>query len=240
MAVNRSHGWTPYLAPYVAFLILVEIARRAPDSAAGAFLALKVAIPLGLFCWFFLKGSYPELRGERLSAGGVLADILLGLLVTGIWVAPYLLGWLSHPLGSEGFDAASIGGERFESLALGIRLLGFGLATPFIEELFVRSFLLRYLDVFDTGKDFRNVPIARFAWRSFIGTVIYFTFSHQRWEWAVAAATGIMYNLWLYKRKDLRGVILAHATTNISLFGFVVLASYGMFGESLRDLWYFL
>jgi len=218
----------------------VEIANRAPDSAAGAFLVAKVVIPFGLFAWFAWKRAYPELRGPALSLAGASADILLGLLVTVIWVAPFVLGWLSHPPGSEGFDPSGIAGERFRDGALLIRLLGFGLATPFIEELFVRSFLLRYLDVFDTGKDFRNVPMALFAWRSFLGTVFYFTFSHQRWEWVVAALTGVIYNLWLYQRKDIRATILAHATTNISLFAFVLVCSGKEFGGRIFDLWYFI
>jgi CAAX prenyl protease-like protein len=125
-------------------------------------------------------------------------------------------------------------------MVLGIRLLGFGLVTPFIEELFVRSFLIRYLEVFDQRKHFRDVPMAMFAWRSFIGTVLYFTFSHAQWEWPVAAATGIAYNGWLYYRGNIGSTILAHAVTNVSLFFFVVLGSGRTFRGELLNLWYFL
>ena len=48
----------------------------------------------------------------------------------------------------------------------------------------------------------------------------------------LAFATGIVYNLWLYRRKHIGSLILAHAVTNASLFAVVVWAS--------EDLWFFL
>ena len=67
-------------------------------------------------------------------------------------------------------------------LVLSMRLIGFGLVTPFMEELFVRSWLQRYADVFDKSGDFRDVPIAHFSVRSFVLVLVWFTFSHQMWE----------------------------------------------------------
>lgn len=240
MSENKSHGWTPYLAPYATFLILIEICNRFPESFSAFSLGIKVAVPLGLFVYFYKKKSYPELVSKGFQLRWFLADIAFGLLVTVLWVAPYLLGWFSHPPGSEGFDPVSVAGPENILPVLAVRLLGFGLATAFIEELFVRSFLLRYLEVFDRRKDFRNVAMAHFAWRSFIGTVLYFTFSHQQWEWPVAAATCIAYNAWLYYRGNIGSTILAHAVTNISLFLFVVLASGRTLQGVVLNLWYFL
>jgi CAAX prenyl protease-like protein len=115
---------------------------------------------------------------------------------------------------------------------LGLRFAGFAIVTPFIEELLVRSFLLRAADTYDTDRDFRDLPIGRFAWRSFLFTVAWFTFTHAQWEWPVAFAAGVVYNLWLYRRKHICALILTHAATNATLFAFVVWAS--------EDLWFFL
>jgi CAAX prenyl protease-like protein len=224
----------PYLVPYAAFLLLVEL---------GAPLALRVALPLALLALFALRGEFPELRGYRWRSPGALADVLFGLAVAVLWIAPYWL-WdaLARPAAGEGFDPAAPFGAEGQGLALAVRLLGFAGATPFIEELFVRSFLLRYLDVFDRGGDFREVPVGRFAWRSFLGTSLYFGFSHRPWEWPVAFPTGALLNLWLYRRGHLGSAILAHAVANAAIWTAVVLApgSLATRGGAALDPWIFL
>ena len=115
-----------------------------------------------------------------------------------------------------------------EALALGIRLLGFAVFTPFFEELFVRSFLLRYADVADTGEDFRLQPIGRYRARSFLVTVVWFTFTHASWEWIVAAPTCVVLNLWLYHRGHLGAVVVAHAVANAAIGALVVLGPAGL------------
>lgn len=227
-------SFVPYLVPYAAFLALVEL---------GAPLALRVALPLVLFAFFALRGDFPELRGYRWRSPGVLADVLFGLAVAALWIGPYLL-WdaLARPTAGEGFDPAAPFGEERRGLALAVRLVGFAGVTPFIEELFVRSFLLRYLDVFDRGGDFREVPVGRFAWRSFLATSLYFGFSHRPWEWPVAFPTGVLLNLWLYRRGQLGSVILAHAVANAAIWAAVVLApgSVATRGGAALDPWIFL
>ena len=91
MAARRDHGWWPYLGPYGLFLILVEIAGRTPDSIAGWMLALKVVAPAALLVAFAARGAYPELRRYRPGAAGLLADVLMGLAIAALWMAPFVL-----------------------------------------------------------------------------------------------------------------------------------------------------
>ena len=243
-SVASDHGWWPYLAPYAGFLVLVEIARRAPEAAAGPLLGLRVLLPGGLLLFFAARGAYPELRGWRPGAGRILADLGFGLAVTALWMAPYLLGILPLP-GDPGtaFDPTMLGPEHV-GLTLGLRFAGFALVTPFMEELFVRSFLMRLVDAY-TGRgpaDFRRAPIGRFAGPSFAVTVLWFTFTHVSWEWPVAFATGVLYNLWLYHRRHIASLVLVHAVTNASLFLAVLLGS-GRIPDGqggTLDLWFFL
>jgi uncharacterized protein len=139
-------------------------------------------------------------------------------------MGPYLL-WPSLARG-EPFDPSLLGEER-RTLTLALRLAGFALVTPFVEELFVRSFLLRFAETLERG-DFRSVPIARFAWRGFVTTVLWFTFTHAQWEWWVAFPTGIAFNLWLYARGHLMACVVAHAVANAAIWGMVVLGAGGM------------
>lgn len=218
---RQGHGWWPYLAPYGLFLILVEIGRRLPESIAPWMLPVKVAVPAATLLYFALRGDFPELRGYR-PGWRVLLDVLCGVFIAALWIGPFLL-FDSLPRGdtAEAFDPNQLGASlRHETLAL--RLLGFAVVTPFVEELFVRSFLIRLVDVVDEGTDFRDVPMARFRWRSFLVTSVWFTFTHVDWEWIVAAPTGVLFNLWLYRRGHIGATIVAHAAANASIWLVVV------------------
>ncbi len=237
-----ARGWEPYLAPYAAFLILVEIGARLPDALAPALLVANALVPGVLLLIYARAGRYPELEGYRLGPGS-LADLAVGLAVAALWMGPYVLGGWSQPPPEEGFDPELLGSGR-SALALALRLLGFALVTPFLEELFVRSFLLRACELvslvrghleIDATRDFRDLPIARYSRWSFAITVLYFTFSHVPWEWPVALGAGVAYNLWLYARGHLGAVILAHTTTNLAIWLVVVVAA-----ERGVALWQFL
>lgn len=218
----RDHGWWPYLAPYGLFLAIADVGGRLPEAAAPLVLIARVVLPAGLLLAFALRGRYPELRGYRLGLGS-LADVAVGLAIAALWMGPYLLvPELPRPEPGAGFDAGVLGAGR-EPIALALRLTGFTLVTPFVEELFVRSFLIRYADVYDTAEDFRQLRVARYARRSFWVTVIWFTCTHAMWEWWVALPTGILFNLWLYQRGHLGATILAHAVANASIAAAVLL-----------------
>lgn len=221
MATGRGHGWWPYLAPYGLFLIAADLGSRLPDGAQPGVWLFRVFVPGLLMLAFAWRGAYPELRGYRLGAA-TLGDVAVGLGVVALWIGPFLLfPGLERPAPEAGFDAGVLGAGR-EDLALAIRLMGFAVFTPFLEELFVRSFLLRYADVADTGEDFRRQPIGRYRARSFLVTVVWFTFTHASWEWIVAAPTCVVLNLWLYQRGHLGAVIVAHAVANGAIGALVV------------------
>ena len=226
---SRGHGWWAYLAPYGLFLILVEVGRRLPEAVAPWMLPVKVALPAAILLYFVLRGDLPELRGYR-PGWRVWLDIAFGVFIAALWLGPFLL-FDSLPRGAEAFDPNQLG-ESLRQETLALRLLGFVLITPFVEELFVRSFLIRLVDVVDKGGDFRDVPIARFSWRSFLVTSVWFTFTHVDWEWIVAAPTGVLLNLWLYHRRHIGAPIVAHAAANASIWLVVALGP--------GDLWVFL
>ncbi len=164
-----------------------------------------------------------------------MADVAVGLAVAGVWMAPYVLWEGMRPEDtSAAFNPESAGANMKMSM-LALRLAGFAFVIPFVEELLVRSYLMREAEVYDTDESFRSIPIGVFAWRGFLFTLVWFTFTHAPWEWPVAAATGVIYNLWLYKRRHIGSLILTHAVTNAALFAAVVWAD----GDG-RDWWFFL
>jgi CAAX prenyl protease-like protein len=86
-----------------------------------------------------------------------------------------------------------------------------------MEELFWRSFLLRYL----INPDFKKVPIGTFSLFSFVSTVVLFGLEHHRWLPGIIA--GIIYTLLLYRKKELFDCILSHAITNLVLGIYVIM-----------------
>jgi CAAX prenyl protease-like protein len=238
---RRGHGWWPYLAPLFAFLLLGELAGRLPEAASAWLLPLRVGVPAALLVIFFRRGAYPELRAP-LPGGvrGLGLDALVGGAGAALWMAPYLcldhaaLPTFLRPDPEAGFDPEMLG-AGLAPLALGLRLVGYAVVTPFAEELFVRSWLARWLEVFDSPRDFRDVPIGHWSLRSFVGVVVFFTAGHVAWEWPVAVLWVVGTQLWFYHRRHLSALVVVHAASNLTIFVAVVLAA-----RAGHDLWYFL
>ncbi|MBY0398913.1 CPBP family intramembrane metalloprotease [Myxococcota bacterium] len=229
---REGHGWWPYVVPYVVFILLSQFGPRFPESIQTALVGLKPAIVLGLVLWFLASGAYPEWRRppNPMSAGGFALDVLVGLGLTAVWVAPYLLipGLKPEPGGE--FDPA-LAGERWIGWMIGLRLFGYALVTPIFEELFVRSFVLRIADVWETEFDFRDQPIARYSRKGLLVSTIVFTAGHQPWEYWVCVPWVLLSTLWFYHRRNLSALIIVHGTTNGALLALAV------FGEGwLRDI----
>jgi CAAX prenyl protease-like protein len=223
-----------------AFLLLIEIGGRAPDEAAGLLLALRVLVPGALLLGYAVRRAYPELSGFRADAR-MLLDVGVGLLGAALWVVPFVAFDGLRP-DLEGFEPESYFGADGVALALSLRAIGYAAVTPFVEELFVRSWMLRFADVFRSRGDFRDVPIARFTPLSFGVTVLYFVFSHQSWEWGVMLVWTLLTMAWFYHRRHIVPLILVHAVTNGAIFAFVLLCD-GRFHDAQGapiTLWFLL
>jgi CAAX prenyl protease-like protein len=246
--LRAESGWLPYVAPYLAFLAITEVQARPIGEGSLVLWLLRVVVPAGLLLHYFRRGAFPELRGFRPTLGGVTADVVLGVAIAALWILPVELGWLSKPDELSRFDPDQLG-TSLRDVVLGLRLAGFAVVTPFVEELFVRSFLIRAAELLrfsrrgldiDFDTDFRDLPVARFAWKGFLVTVVLFTFSHLGWQWPAALVTGIVWNLWLYQRGHILPLVISHAVANATIFAVTVLAS-GRFTDAqgrLLDLWY--
>jgi CAAX protease family protein len=97
-----------------------------------------------------------------------------------------------------------------------IRLLGSVFVAPLIEELFIRSFLIRYI----IDLKWEDVPIGKYTFESFLIVTLVFGFSH--FQWLPGILTAVLLNLLLYKKKRVFPCIVAHALANLLLFIYVV------------------
>lgn len=138
--------------------------------------------------------------------------ILLGIAVFLLWIAPQ--AFLGFPARTEGFDPEQFAAQpAVYSITVALRFLRLALVVPFVEEIFWRGFLLRFL----IDEDFESVPFGAFSWLSFVVVAIVFAVSHSRADWAAALITGMLYNLVAYRTKSLATCVLTHAVTNLLL-----------------------
>jgi len=241
MSTRDGHGWWPYVLPYLSFLGAVEVARRLPEALALPMLVLKPALPLLLILYFWRRGEYPELRGARLGLSGALADIAVGIALAALWMAPFIIFPSIRPEPGGEFDPAQLG-ERWIALTLGLRMFGYALVTPVFEELFIRSFVMRYAVVYAKRGDFRDVPLAHYTLGSFIASIVVFTIGHVPWEWWVAIPWVAITNYWFYRRQNLLAVMLVHGVTNATIL-WLAISGGSLFSDADGtpiSLWFFV
>jgi CAAX prenyl protease-like protein len=172
-----------------------------------------------------LAVSLPVLRG---SPSKPVLSILLGLAVFVIWVGPDVLlpGWhhfilfdnriMGHPAGNT--PPASKNDPLFLIFRIAISVV----AVPILEELFWRGWLMRWLI---DSNDFRHVPLGAYTPAAFWLVAILFASEHGSF-WDVGLVTGIIYNWWMLRTRNLLDCILMHAVTNAALAAYVVIGGH--------------
>lgn len=211
-------------AAYILFLALAEVPtwvlEFVPDLAPWLetgnlwLYPVKTVLVFCLLAYFW--PHYEELRGKVfVGSKEILLAIIIGVSVYVAWVR---MDWLWAIQGKlAGYDPFQAGAETGMVFA-GARLLGSVMVVPVMEELFWRSFLIRYV----ISPRFETVRLGTFTLRSFVVTVILFGLEHQLWLAGMMA--GAAYTILLYRTGRIWPCILAHATTNGAL-GIHVLAT---------------
>jgi CAAX prenyl protease-like protein len=155
-----------------------------------------------------------ELRRAAPGPTGALVALAAGVVVLLLWIsldAPWMI------VGSNtGYDPR-VNGQVDWPLAM-IRIAGAALVVPVMEELFWRSFLMRWIE----ASDFQSIDPSQLGIKSFAITIVLFGFEHNLWLAGMVA--GAVYG-WLYWRyRSLWPPIIAHAVTN-GLLGIWVVAT---------------
>lgn len=164
---------------------------------------------------YISKDHYHELTLKDLANfPATLAACGIGLLVFALWIKmDWTLGAASVP---QGFNPALLPGRNTRIAMTFFRIAGAALVVPLMEELFWRSFLIRYI----IDKNFENVRMGTFTWASFLITVVLFGLEHNYILAGIMA--GVFFNLLLYRTRSLAQCVLAHAVANLALAIYVV------------------
>ena len=171
--------------------------------------ALRVAT-VALLLLLFAK-SYHELNWSqaRLDFRSWLLSIAFGVIVFLLWILPWP-HWAVMQSDGAGFSPLRAD-SSLDSLQAAIRWSGAALVVPVMEELFWRSFLLRWIK----NQDFLNVDPAKVGWFAFVVVAVLFGLEHSLWLAGLLA--GVAYNGLYMLRKTLWAPIVAHAVTNAML-----------------------
>ncbi len=201
--------WLPYVLPFGLFLLLTTIESHLPLPAYPVFYAVKIALVGGLL--ISLRGSFPEARP---GGGGWAAATALGALLFFAWIfvdkhTPHFAF-----LGTRtGYDPArELSSPLAVLLFLAVRFLGLVVVVPFVEELFYRGFLLRFVTDMD---DFQKVPTGTFSALALLVNVGVFALSHP--EWLAAAIFALALCGLLRWTRNFFTCVLAHGVTNLLL-----------------------
>jgi hypothetical protein len=164
--------------------------------------------------WFW-RAEYTELRWPR--GKGVmtwLVALVIGLLVFVAWIN-LSASWMVIGV-SAGFDPRGAGGA-LDWFFVAFRWIGAAMVVPVMEELFWRSFLMRWI----ADQNFLTVEPARVGIKAFVIVAVFFAVEHNLWLAGVVA--GAAYNFLYIRSGTLWSPILAHGVTNGVLGGWVLL-----------------
>jgi len=213
----------PYVLPMAGFLALTALEGQLPTGPGGApharwypvVYSAKLAAVVALL-WAGRR-VFGDLKARPTPAGWLLS-IGLGLAVTAAWIGLDGRYPMIKALGRRtAFDPQALApAARF--LFLAVRMVGLVLVVPLIEELFYRSFLMRWL----VNPDYLNVPIGRVTPLGLAATTAVFGFSHP--EWLPAVLTGLAWGWLVARTHSVLACVVSHAVANLAL-GVYVLAT---------------
>ena len=171
---------------------------------------ISVTIALGYF-W----RRYNELRIKPPAQDFIYAAVA-GVIVFVIWIFPYP-SWLASGREVAGIKPMLEQMTLQNILWMTARILGATLVVSVMEELFWRSFIMRWFD----NQDFLTVDPEKITAFAYIGSACLFALGHHLWLAGLFA--GLVYGE-LYKTyKNIWIPIFAHAVTNGLLGIWVVL-----------------
>ncbi len=213
---TARHPALPWVLPFAVFVAMLAIQSVIPIPAP-----IKLAASLAAI----FAVSLPVLRG---APSKPVLSILLGLAVFVLWVGPDVVvpnwhhfflfdnGIVGHPAGNT--PPASKNDPLFLIFRIAISVI----AVPILEELFWRGWLMRWLI---DSNDFTRIALGTYAPAAFWLVAVLFASEHGSF-WDVGLLTGIVYNWWMVRTRNLWDCILMHAVTNAALAAYVVIGGH--------------
>lgn len=199
-------------AVYILFILLKDILKPFWGEGTSSVFAIPVLYSVAtvsivlILAWFW--NSYDELQTPSFNILNLLIALITGVIVFVLWIN---MDWDYATTGVvDGFNPYLLPANLVNPF-IAVRMFGTSLVVPIFEELFWRSFILRYI----VNPDFTAVKLGTFSWSSFLISSLLFGLEHHLWLAGIMA--GLLYSLLLYCTRNLFYCILAHGVTNFLL-----------------------
>ena len=218
MRLPMSRAALVRVVPFAAFMLLLALRGMVPTDGSWGIDArwiygVTVLVVGGLLAWFWreygelVSQTWPTLTQTALA-------VVTGLVVFVLWIsldAP----WMKLGEASAGFTPLDAQG-RVDLPLVVVRWIGAALIVPVMEELFWRSYLMRWIQ----SPQFASVMPQKVGLKAVVLSTFVFMLAHTMWLAAIVA--GLAYALLYLRSGKLWLPIIAHAVTNGSLGVWVV------------------
>lgn len=211
MALNFRRSAFVRVAPFVVFMAVLTLRGWAPADGAWGFdarwlYALQAGAAAALLALWWRE--YGELARQTLpKLRETLLAVAVGVGVFALWIqldAP----WMTLDTATTGPFVPKTAAGALEWPLIVLRIAGAALLVPVMEELFWRSFLMRWLQ----APVFEALPPRSVGLRAVVLSTFVFVLAHTLW--LAAAVAGLAY-AWLYVRSGKLWVpVIAHGVTN--------------------------
>jgi CAAX prenyl protease-like protein len=210
--VTRSRPWLPYVAPMILFIGMTYAESKFPEQYVQLYIA-KVIVVLAALILF--RSTWREIKFD---SKWILPSVFIGVALCAAWIGIERSVQYKHFLGERpGFDPLTqIDSDAMRAVFLSFRFFGLVFLVPVMEEIFWRSFLLRFI----TRPDFLALKVGEFSMNALLIGSALFALSHPEWLPAVIFALAI--SLWLKYTKSLFACIVVHLVTNLALGVWVI------------------
>ncbi len=206
-------------APFGLFMALLFLRQMAPTDASWGFdtrwlYGLQVLLVGGLLlAWW---RDYGELGRQSLpTAREAVLAVAVGAAVFALWIhldAP----WMTLSVDATPAFVGRGADGQLQWPLIAVRTVGAALLVPVMEELFWRSFLMRWVQ----DPVFEGVQPAAVGLRAIVIATFLFVLAHTLWLAAIVA--GLAYALLYIRSGKLWLPVIAHAVTNGALAAWVV------------------
>ncbi len=193
------------------FLGMTYAEGQSPANYVTIYFA-KIVVVLAALIW--ARSTWKDIKFD---AKQIPLAVIAGLVLFVVWVG--IEKYLKYPhIGDRTaynpFEKIPDDGLRTAFIA--VRFFGLALLVPFMEELFWRSFGLRYA----SQTDFKSLNIGSFTMTGAAICCAVFAFSHPEWLPALVFAAAMTSMVW--KTKSVFACFVAHVVTNLALGIYVV------------------
>lgn len=198
---QKRQGDLFYIIPMILYIFVPLFMTQIGFHSEVGYV-IRTALVGFLLILFFRKYKEINYTFSKLA-------VIVGISVFVIWVIAVLFT----------YDTAqeSTFPEQHRLLLYGVHFIGAILVAPLIEELFVRSYLMRLI----ISNDWRSVAIGKATMPSFLITVLFFGLAHN--QIIAGIIVGILLNFLLYYTQNITDCIIAHSVANALLFIYVIL-----------------